>query len=134
MSVINVDTTAATPEAKDASEDQPLSDVPKSQDKYCDVLPQRFSGWCLHVTDIDLRLCHLFQKAGVVAEHLYINLRLCHFFQKAGAVAEHLYVDCNVGKVGMVSMVGILYVLICIVLYCLYGAIVYALQDWDMVY
>ena len=70
----------------------------------------------------------------MVAEHLYINLRLCHFFQKAGAVAEHLYVDCNVGKVGMVSMVGILYVLICIALYCLYGAIVYALQDRDMVY
>ena len=110
MSVVNVDTTAATPEAKDAPEDQPLSDVPKSQDKYHDVLPQHFSGWHLHVADIDLRLCYLFQKAG--------------------AVAEHLYVDCDVGKVGMV---GILYVLICIALYCLYGAIVYTLQDQDMV-
>jgi len=114
MSVINMDTTAATPEAKDAPEDQPLSNVPKSQDKYYDVLPQHFSGWCLHVTDIDLRLCHLFQKAGVVAEHLYM--------------------DCNVGKVGMVSMVSILYVLICIALYCLYRAIVYTLQDQDIVY
>jgi len=114
MSVINVDTTAAAPEARDAPEDRPLSDVPKSQDKHHDVLPQCFSGWRLHVADIDLRLRHLFQKAG--------------------AVAEHLYMDCDVGKVGIVGMVGILYVLICIALYCLYGAIVYTLQDQDMCY
>lgn len=117
MSVVDADTAAATPEANDAPEDRPLSDLPEGQDKYCDVTvqPQRPSGWHLHDADVDLRLRHIFQKA---------------LFQKAGVVAEQLYMKCDVRVVGTVSI----YVFICIALYCLYGAIVYALRDQDMVY
>ena len=110
MSVVDLDTTApAAPEAKDAPEDRPLIDVPESQDEYLGVQAWRLSGWRLH-DDVGLRLRHLFQKAGAVAEHLYMDY-----------------------DVGMVGKVGIL-VFICIALYCLYGAIVYALRDQDMIY
>ena len=108
ISVVGIETTVATPEAKDAPEDRPLSDVPKSHDKYRDVQPQHLSGWRQHDAD----------------------MRLHHPFQKAGAVAGRLYMDCDVG---MVHMVGIL-VVICIALYHLWGAIIYALRDQDMVY
>jgi hypothetical protein len=108
MSIFDVETTVATPEAKDAPEDRPISDVPENHDKYRDVQPQRLSGEHRH--DADMRLHHLFQKAGVVAEHLYM--------------------DCDAG---MVRMVGIL-VVICIALYHLGGGIIYALRDQDMVY
>ena len=37
VSVVDVDTTAAAPEAKDAPEDQPLSNVPESHDTRRDV-------------------------------------------------------------------------------------------------
>jgi len=113
MSAIDVETTVASPaseEAKDAPDGRPLalqvqvSDVPKSHDKYCDVQPQRLG-------DTDMRLRHLFQKAGALAGRLY-------------------YMDYDVG---MVRMVGIL-VVICIALYHLWGAIIYALRDQDTVY
>jgi hypothetical protein len=109
-----MDNTAAAPEAKasNAPADRPLSDVPESHDKHRDVQPQRLSDWRLHGAD-DLRL------------------RLRHLFQKAGAVAEHWYMGCDVG---MVRMVGIL-VVICIAVYHMCGAIIYALRvDKDMVY
>jgi hypothetical protein len=110
VSVIDVDTMVAAPEAKDAPEDRPLSDVPESHNKHRDVQPQRLSGRHLHGAD---------------------DLRFHHLFWKAGAVAEHLYMDCNMG---MVRMVGIL-VIVCIALYQLCGSIIYALQvDQDMVY
>jgi hypothetical protein len=50
-------------------------------------------------------------------------------------LAWHLYyMDCDVGMVvPLVRMVGIL-VVICIALYHLWGAIIYALRDQDMVY
>ena len=48
----------------------PLRDVPENYD-HDDVQPQCLSGQHLHDTD-NVRLHHLFQKAGAVAEHLYI--------------------------------------------------------------
>lgn len=72
-----------------------------------DVQPQRLSGRRRH--DADMRFRHLFQKAGAVAGHLY---------------------DCDVG---MVRMAGMLMV-ICIGLYHLWGVIIYALQDQDIIY
>jgi len=102
MSVVDVETMVATPEAKDAPEGRPLSDVPESHQ------PQRLSSWRRH--DADMRLRHLFQKAG--------------------ALAGRLYMDCDVG---MVRMVGIL-VVICIALYHLWRIIIYTLRDQDMVY
>ena len=101
VSVVDVETTVATPEAQDAPEDRPLSDALESHDKYRDVQPQHLSGRHL-VHDIDLRLRHLFQKAGTVVERLYM--------------------DCDVGVVRMVSIL----VVVCIALYCLCGAIIYA--------
>lgn len=112
MSIVNVETMATAPEGKDAPEDRPLSNVlPKSQDKYCDAQPQRPSGRRLHDA----------------------NLRFRHLFQKAGAVAEHLYMNCDMGIVALVGMVGI-FVVICIALYHLCEATIYALRDHDMVY
>ena len=150
MSVVDVDTTAAAPEANDAPENRPLGNVPESHNNDRGVQPQRLSGWRLqwHDADLRLRLGHLSQKAaavlGAVAEHLYmacdvgmVRPKLRHLSEKAGAVlaslaavAEHLYMGCDVGMVRMVSIL----VVICIFLYCLYGAIIYALRDQDMVY
>jgi hypothetical protein len=94
-------------ETKGAPEGRPLSDVPESH-KYDNVQPQRLSGQRRH--DADMRLHQIVQKAG--------------------AVAGRLYMDCDVG---MVRMAGIL-VVICIALYHLWGVIIYALRDQDVVY
>ena len=75
-----------------------------------DVQPQRLGGWRLHGANLSLRLRHLFQKAGVDAERLYLN--------------------CDVGIVGKVSIL----VVTCIASYRLCGALIYALRDQDMVY
>jgi hypothetical protein len=108
---IDVETTVASPEeAKDAPDGRPLSNVPRaeSHDKYWRYWPKRLG-------DADMRLRHIFQKAGALAWRLY-------------------YMDCDVGMVvPLVRMVGIL-VVICIALYHLWGAIIYALRDQDMVY
>ena len=112
MSVVDVETTVATPEAKDAPEGRPLSDVPESHDKYCDVKPQRpsLSGRRRH--DADMRLRHLFQRTG--------------------EVAGRLYMDCDLSMVRM-PVIGML-VVVCIALYHLWGVVIYALRDQDMVY
>ena len=112
MSVSDVDTTVAAHEAKDAPEDQPLSNVPECHNKYYNVQPQPLSGQHLHDTD-DLRLHHLLQKAGAVAEHLHMNY--------------------DGGMAHMLTIIGII-VVIYVTLYHLCGAIIYTLQVEDMVY
>ena len=107
--ILNVLPTQTSDEDRRAA---PLRDVPENHD-HDDVQPQRLSGRRLHDTD---------------------DVRLRHLFRKAGAVAEHLYMDCNAGMVRLVTMVGII-VVICVALYHLCGAIIYALvQVEDMVY